>query len=302
MDPRRLRTLLAIARLGSVIAAAEELFITPSAVSQQIRQLEREAGRDLVMRTPRGTVLTPAGLIAAQAAEEIERVIGSANDRLKEDDGANGTVRIGGLASFLRTVLVPRLSAWREAHPQLHVEFVEGNTPSLMRSLRRRELHAAVVELDPEAEDEPLPTSMVEQPLLDEPWRLVVPSVWMLDRERLGDPKVTLPWLGVDARTTEAAIERLRRFAKLDPAPSHLYYESANGLSLVAAEQGVTVMPALTLHGMPADKVRILEVPGLGSRSIVLRQFRGKHAPDGPINTVIRLINDAVSTFGSDPI
>ena len=57
--PRRLRVLLAVARTGGVLAAADELGITPSAVSQQLNKLEDETGHALVVRTPKGSVLTP---------------------------------------------------------------------------------------------------------------------------------------------------------------------------------------------------------------------------------------------------
>ncbi|WP_109212229.1 MULTISPECIES: LysR family transcriptional regulator [Microbacterium] len=297
MDPRRLRTLLAVARAGSVIAAAEELFITPSAVSQQIKQLEREAGRVLVMRTSRGTVLTPAGQIAAQAAEEIERVVGDARDRLHEDSGPSGTVRIGGLASVHRALLAPHLNEWRDRFPRLQLQLVEGNTGSLTRSLRRRDLHAALVELDKDADDDPLPPSIVEEPLLDEPWKFVAPAAWLLDDDQVDPSRCPVPWLGVEAATTESAIERLRRLVPLEPTPTHLYYESSSGVTLVAQEQGVTVMPALTLRGIVPDDVRVIDLPRLGTRSIVLRRFGGSHTVGGPIHTALALIHEAVEQF-----
>ena len=68
LDPRRLRFLLAVARYGGVLAAADELDVTASAVSQQLSKLEQETGRSLLQRTPTGSVLTPAGLALAEAA------------------------------------------------------------------------------------------------------------------------------------------------------------------------------------------------------------------------------------------
>lgn len=70
MDPRRLLVLLAVARTGGVLAAADELRITPSAVSQQLTKLENEAGQALLLRTPKGSVLTPAGLAMAEAGRK----------------------------------------------------------------------------------------------------------------------------------------------------------------------------------------------------------------------------------------
>lgn len=299
LDPRRLRILLAVARAGSVLAASEELFITPSAVSQQLTRLEREAGRALVHRTPRGTALTPAGLIVIEAAEEIERAIGAAGDRLRTGDGPSGTVRIGGVASFLRALIIPRLTEWRERYPQLQVEITECDLDTMTRALRRRELDIAVMEFDSDVEDVALPAGMVEQPLLDEPWKLVAPAGWLVEREFVDLSRVSLPWLGV-AGAGASAIDRLRKAAALDTTPVHRFYETLTGLALVAAGQGIAVMPALALRGAAPDNVDVVDLPGLGTRRIVLRRFARMPSPDGPIDTAIALIRESVNDFDVD--
>ena len=70
---QRLEVLLAVSREGGIQAAADELGVSPSAVSQQIRKLERETSFDLLTRTPTGAVLTEAGKIMTAGAERIER-------------------------------------------------------------------------------------------------------------------------------------------------------------------------------------------------------------------------------------
>ena len=60
-DFDQLRTLAAVADAGSLTAAAPKLFLSQSAVSEQIRKLEDKAGRQLLVRTKRGVTLTPAG-------------------------------------------------------------------------------------------------------------------------------------------------------------------------------------------------------------------------------------------------
>lgn len=297
LDPRKLRILLAVARTGSVLAAAEELFITPSAVSQQLTRLEQEAGRTLVRRTPRGSVLTPAGLIAAEAAEEIERAVGNAAERLSRGGGLSGTVRIGGVASFLRTLLIPNLRLWRERHPQLQIQVVEGDVASMTRSLRRRELDAAVVEYDSDEGNEQLPPGMIEQPLLDEPWKLVAPAGWWVGQDPIDLSRSSLPWLGVEPGSSAPVIERVRKAAALETAPVHRYYETLTGLALVAAGQGITVMPALALRGITPDNVQVLDLPGLGTRRIVLRRYADNPAPDRPIDMVTALVHEAVGAF-----
>ena len=115
IDPRRLRFLLAVARTGGVLAAADELGVSASAVSQQLARLEGEVGRNLLERTPRGAVLTAAGHTLAESAEEIERSLEDARARLVgEDSDTVGSVHLGTFQTFLVTVLLPRLPDWRE--------------------------------------------------------------------------------------------------------------------------------------------------------------------------------------------
>ena len=71
MEVGRLRALLELARCGTMAAAAEALFLTPSAVSQQIAQLEEEADVKLTERIGRGVRLTPAGHALVGYAERL---------------------------------------------------------------------------------------------------------------------------------------------------------------------------------------------------------------------------------------
>ena len=78
LDVRRLRVLQEVARHGSFAAAATALSYTPSAISQQIAALEREAGATLVDRGPRGVTLTePGHLLVAAADQVLGRLTGS---------------------------------------------------------------------------------------------------------------------------------------------------------------------------------------------------------------------------------
>src|SRR5690348_12625447 len=177
IDPRRLRFLLAVARAGGVLAAADVLRMTPSAVSQQIAHLERETGCTLMTRTSQGSALTAEGLVLAEAAQEIERTLLEARTRL--DRGGvelQGAVRIGSFQSFLSVVIAPVLSDWKRQLPGVHLELVEGDREVLLRSLKAGELDAAITEFDAGEPPKALPSSVTEIPLIDEPWKLVVPA------------------------------------------------------------------------------------------------------------------------------
>lgn len=67
IDPRRLSHLLAVHREGGIVAAADVLGLTPSAVSQQIRRLEEEVGLTLLDRAPTGAMLTPRAASSSKA-------------------------------------------------------------------------------------------------------------------------------------------------------------------------------------------------------------------------------------------
>ena len=78
LDVGRLRLLREVGRRGSIAAAARAVGLTASAVSQQLAQLERDAGAPLLDRSPRGVVLTGAGEALAERAAQVLDLLGSA--------------------------------------------------------------------------------------------------------------------------------------------------------------------------------------------------------------------------------
>ncbi|MET4902088.1 LysR family transcriptional regulator [Paenarthrobacter sp. CC6] len=299
MDPRRLLVLLAVARTGGVLAAADELRITPSAVSQQLTKLENEAGQALLLRTPKGSVLTPAGLVMAEAGEEIERALNVARSRMQGEAEVAGVVRVGGFTSFMRTVVIPRLPEWRVQYPQLQIQLVEDGFPALMRLFRQRQLDAVVVEQDSTTSDQrPLAAGMVEEPLLDEPWKLVVPAGSLLSTDNLDLSRLPLPWLGVEPSAANIAVlGRLRHSTGAHIETIHQYQDTLTALALVAAGEGVAIVPTLALTGVVQDQVDILDVPGLGTRHIALRRFDRRRPTSLPLDTVARLLRESAAAF-----
>jgi molybdate transport repressor ModE-like protein len=300
IDPRRLRVLLAVARTGGVLAAADELGISPSAVSQQLNKLEDETGHALVVRTPKGSVLTPAGLAVAEAGEEIERALSVARARMEGGAKIAGVVRVGGFTSFVRTVVIPRLPEWRVQYPQLQIRMIEDDFPALMRLLRQRALDAVVIELDSTttAGQRSLGAGMIEEPLLDEPWKLVVPAGALLTTENIDLGRLPLPWLGVESSAANASVlGRLRESTGAQLETVHQYQDTLTALALVAAGEGVAIVPTLALTGLVQDGVDVLDVPGLGTRRIVLRRFDRRRSASLPVDTVARLLRESAAAF-----
>ena len=298
LDPRRLPFLLAVGRHGGVLAAADELAVTPSAVSQQLAKLERETGRTLLRRTPSGSVLTPAGLALAEAAEEVERTLALARSRLEHDDQVvSGKVRIGGFQSFLSNVLAPALPEWHARHPSLVIEAIEAEESELVTGLRAGTLDATIVELDA-GEGYAPPRGTTDVPLLDEPWKLVVPSGALLATDVVDIARVGLPWLGVDPTAASAqAVDRVRRRLGGDTSSLHTYSSVQYALALVSAGEGVTLLPSLALEGLSTDGVDALTIPGLGLRRVVLRHLTRGRAASPSLVTAVSLIREASASF-----
>lgn len=302
LDPRRLRFLLAVARYGGVLAAADELGVTASAVSQQIGRLEQETGFTLLRRTPTGSELTPAGVALTEAAEDVERAVAEARSRLEQSAAEiSGTVRIGGFQSFLATVLAPALPGWRERHPALSIETVEADEAQLMRSLRAGTIEALAVELDAGESYTP-PRGTTDVSLLDEPWKLLLPPHALVTSDVVDLSRLGLSWLGLDPSAANAkAHRRVRRELGGDASARHTYFSYQNAIALVAAGEGVTLAPALALESLPTEGVQTLDIPGLGMRRVVLRHLTRSRAASPALDVVIGLVREASAAFSYEP-
>jgi DNA-binding transcriptional LysR family regulator len=122
IDPRRLRVLRALADHGTVTAAAQALYLTPSAVSQQLAALESEAGQPLLERRGRRVRLTAAGVILAEHATEVLARLEQAESALAAHAaGAAGTITVGAFATAIAGVLAPAIAELAETHPEIDV-------------------------------------------------------------------------------------------------------------------------------------------------------------------------------------
>lgn len=115
-----LKAFEAAGRHLSFTRAAEELHVTQAAVSHQIKSLEEQLGIRMFRRGPRGLLLTDAGQSYLPEVREAFQRLNAATDRLLEDD-ARGAITVSVLPSFAARWLVPRLTRFREVHPDIEV-------------------------------------------------------------------------------------------------------------------------------------------------------------------------------------
>ncbi len=171
LDPRRLLILDAVAREGSMTAAAAALSYTPSAVSQAMAALEREAGAALVHRGPRGVRLTEAGAVLARHAAALRERLELAGDELDAVVHARaGRLRLAAFPSAGSVLVPPAIAAFRAAHPGIELSLEEAEPAAAAEGLRdgrydvaivfeydfERVLDPAGVELHPLGDDEML--------------------------------------------------------------------------------------------------------------------------------------------------
>lgn len=130
-----------VAARGTIAAAADALFMSPSAVSQQMSVLEREAGVPLLERQGRGVTLTDAGRSLVADTERILAEIEAAEAHLAAASGGIvGHVRVSAFPTAARSVLVPALLELRDKHPNLRVSMVDLEPEEAMPALKAREL------------------------------------------------------------------------------------------------------------------------------------------------------------------
>jgi DNA-binding transcriptional LysR family regulator len=155
LDVRRLRVLSEVARRGSLAAAADVLSYTPSAVSQQIAALEREAGAVLLERRARGVVLTEAGQTLVEHTEVILAELAGAESALRElADLRRGRLRLASFATAGATVLPRAMRVFGARHPEIELSVAQASPDESVAGLREGRLDLALtVDLDDDPAD-----------------------------------------------------------------------------------------------------------------------------------------------------
>jgi DNA-binding transcriptional LysR family regulator len=144
MELRQLRYLEAVARHRHFTRAADELHVAQSALSAQIRKLERELGVDLLRRTTRSVELTEAGEAAlARARSTLAEADGLRADVDQLRGLRRGTVSIGALIAAGEIDVPLLLQRFNRLHPGIEIEFREGTARDMFGHLERGELDAA---------------------------------------------------------------------------------------------------------------------------------------------------------------
>jgi DNA-binding transcriptional LysR family regulator len=253
LELRRLRLLRELNQRGTIAAVADALQFTPSAVSQQLAMLEREAGVRLLERAGRGVRLTDAARVLVEHAEAMLDRAALAEADL---EAAAGTVagrgRIAGFESVLLRLALPAMEALASDAPRLRCELVEAEPEQGLPALALGDVDLV---LGDEWQHQPLrlPAGVQRHDLFLDPVQLVVPAGHPAARRHQG--AVPLTELAGEAWTTghagmgwdEMTQRTCRDIGGFDPDIRHRTHDATVSVALVARGLAVTLLPDLVL-------------------------------------------------------
>lgn len=258
---RQLRVFTAVARNGSVTRAAEELHLTPPAVSMQLKELESDIGLPLFDRTGRAVKLTLVGEHLVVYAQRILSTLREAEGAVARLRGLAGGTLVIGMVSTAKYFLPRLLAQFREEHPGIDFRLSLGNREALVRQLQDNEVDLAVMGRPPR-----------ELETRAEPFAAHPHAVVAASNHRLADvesmPAAALAGEGFIVREqgsgTRSAMEQFFRDHGLRP---HIVMEMASNETIkqaVIANMGLSFLSLHTL-GLELERglLRIVAVDDL---------------------------------------
>lgn len=265
LDVRRLRLLCELQSRGTVTAVAEALSYTPSAVSQQLATLEREAGVPLVKRQGRRLRLTDAGRgLAAHAGAVIDRleVAEAELAAAAVGDEVSGRVRVAAFQTAASSLMLPVLGTLPAEHPKLRIELVDMEAEESLELLLRGEVDLVVAE-EYDYAPRPRDPALSFRDVCRDPLVLVLPADHPLcaaDAEVA--PLAALAgdrWAAPRSGTAfdDSLVRACRVLGGFEPDRRHRSNDLAVLEQLVAAGEAVALLPSLGRPGrVPGVAVR----------------------------------------------
>ena len=142
------------AKIGNVTKAAERLFVSQSAVSQSIMQLEDRLGCKLFNRNKRGVRLTPEGEVLYSYVGHAISLIENAQEKILDmRDLRDGEIKIGASDTACSLFLLPILNSFNAKYPEIHISVINRTTRELLKLLKSGEVDMSLVNLPVDGDD-----------------------------------------------------------------------------------------------------------------------------------------------------
>ena len=250
IDVVALRALRSVAALGTLARAADELGFTASAVSQQIKRLERQVGVPVLAPAGRGVVLTPAGQAIADSAPEVFQALERCAEAAQSVSAGppRGRLRVVAFSTAIRGLLAPAILRLSACCPDLRVHVTEQDPDQALHSVDAGTADLALVH-DADGLPAPLPSSLTQRHLHTDVGDVIMNRTHPL--ARLAPPLASADLAGhawVTSPPGSVCHQWFRRlFADMpgDPDVRHLADDFATQLALVTAGDVIALIPRL---------------------------------------------------------
>lgn len=291
----QLRTLESIAEAGSLVAAADDLHMTPAALTARLKGLENAVGMPLFDRTSMGLRLNPAGEIARELAAGVQRAVREFAEGMQAvKTGHGGRLSVGVVSTA--KYFAPRLiAAFVDRHPKLELRFRIGNRDETAASLKSREVEIAL------AGRPPADLPVAKAPIGPHPYVMIAPpghrlaGAGRIARARLAGEAFLFREQGSGTRSLfdyfigDTEIRRVQLGMELG---SNETIKQA-----VMAGLGIALISAHTIAAEIADgRLVILDVEGLP----IVRQWFVLHRTDRPLSPAGHAFRDFALRFGGE--
>jgi DNA-binding transcriptional LysR family regulator len=260
IDVGALRALRSVAALGTLARAADELGFTASAVSQQIKRLERQVGVAVLAPAGRGVVLTPAGQAIVDSAPAVFQALERCAEAAQSvaEGAPRGTLRVVAFSTAVRGLLAPTLPALADRCPDLGVHVTEQDPDQALHSVDAGTADLALVH-DADGLPAPVPASLTRRRVHTDVGDVVMPRTHplaRLDRPLAGTDLAGHAWVTSPPGTVcHQWFRRLFADVPDDPDVRHLVDDFATQLSLVTAGGVLALIPRLARPPLGDDLV-----------------------------------------------
>lgn len=255
MDLRHLRYFVAVAEAGSLTVAAERrLHTAQPSLSRQMRDLEREVGAELMIRSTRGIELTPAGRAFLDHARLALAQVDAARDAARRAARPAKTCFALGFLTGQEMIWLPEtMRILRDELPNIEVTISSRQSPDLADGLMRGSLDLAFMRREPSAAE------LTFAAVINEPLVAVLPREHRLASRKAIGPSdlVDETFIGVSmtAPTVQAIINDYLDRSGLGIKPVHEVDHLGMAMSLVASTGGVALLPASARNSLPPSVV-----------------------------------------------
>jgi DNA-binding transcriptional LysR family regulator len=276
LDVHRLRLLRELDRRGTLAAVARALSYSPSAISQQLSQLEAETGVKLLEPAGRGVRLTAQARILVEHTDAILERLEQAEAELRASlTEVTGVLRVASFQSVLLALIPPALTRLAERHPGLRVEIEQQDAQAAFAGLVARDFDVVLGEEYPGLPQAPVPGVHTQQLAHDELW-LALPRTGphAAVAEQVGSgvrlaALAGLPWILDPADGAPGRWQRsLLRAGGFEP---DVRFESPDlllAIHLVENGHAATILPGLLLTADSRPLMQLAHLPGRPHRRL----------------------------------